>query len=193
MSRLPSELRTRRLLLRRFEARDIAAVCRGLRDWNVAKWLGRVPHPYVPRHAKSWLARTEPEWNAGRDYTLAIVKRGGPDHVIGAVGIHNLHGHEQPCGYWLARKHWGKGYVSEAFGALLEAVFACNPNAHPVATALPENKSSIRVLQKAGFKRQPRQLMLPNVARHRRMRVLYFTYAGRGAVTAEPRPTGITS
>lgn len=184
MSQHSDRIITSRLVLRRFESRDVPGIVRELGNWNVARWLGRVPHPYVARHAHRWLARSVPAWDAGHDFTLAIVKRGGPDQIMGAVGAHNLHQREQPCGYWLAERHWGRGYMSEAIGAILDALYREKPDARPIATALPANRASINVLQNAGFVRDFRQSNQFNAASRRKMRVLHFTYAGKGAVTA---------
>lgn len=193
MSNLPERIITPRLVLRRAECRDVSDIVCGLGNRNVACWLGRVPHPYVPRHAHGWLAHSRQEWDAGRDLTLAIVRQGGPDRIIGAVGAHNLADVEQPCGYWLGERHWGKGYVSEALSALLAALFELKPDARPVATALPDNHASINVLEKAGFAREFYQSNQINVARHRKVRVLHFTYRGKGAVTANTPEPSMTS
>ncbi|RYH06385.1 MAG: N-acetyltransferase, partial [Alphaproteobacteria bacterium] len=56
-------------------------------------------------------------------------------------------------GYWLGEPHWGKGYMSEAVKALLEAVFATGLYPRLQARALKSNVGSLNVLEKAGFKR----------------------------------------
>lgn len=184
MSRLPDRLVTRRLVLRPYEETDIPAIVRGLNNRNVARWLGRVPHPYVPRHARGWIARCRDLQSTGKDFTLGIARREGRGGIIGAVGAHNLLEPQQSCGYWLAEPHWGEGYTSEAFAALLAALFEFKPEAQPVATALPDNLASINVLYKAGFKREFRSSFQTNTARRRKVRVLHFTYRGKGAVSS---------
>lgn len=186
MSKLPNQIITPRLVLRPYEVSDIPAIVRGLNNWNVARWLGRVPHPYVPRHARGWVAYSRRLRDKGKDFTLGFARRDGRGEIIGAVGVHNLLEQRQPCGYWLAEPHWGKGYTSEAVQALLSALFEFKPEARPVATALPDNLASINVLQKAGFAREIRQSCQTNLARGRKMRVVHFTYAGKGAVSSGP-------
>ena len=176
MIALPDRLVTRRLVLRPIEERDIPDVVRALANWDVASKLGRVPHPYVARHARGWIATSRRQRAAGLDFTLGIALRSRPQVIIGAVGAHNLAGAVQPVGYWLAESCWGEGYISEALRALLAALLEVKPDASLEATSLPDNHGSIRVLEKAGFRRSTHRLMLNCQARGRKMRCLHFTF-----------------
>lgn len=176
---------TDRLILRTLEQNDVPALVRGLSNWNVSRWLGRVPHPYTPCHARTWLEQAAQQRRAGRALTLGIVRRGGPDIVIGAVGSHNIEGCKQSCGYWLAEDHWGRGYLTEAMRGLLAALFVERHDAEPIATCLPDNAASIRVLEKSGFRRERRRSYIMNVAHNRKMQVVHFTFPDRAD---HPRP-----
>jgi [ribosomal protein S5]-alanine N-acetyltransferase len=58
--------------------------------------------------------------------------------------------------YHLGRPYWGRGYATEAACAVIDSIFAM-PLVHRVsAEAVAENTSSIRVLEKAGMKREGR-------------------------------------
>lgn len=63
---------------------------------------------------------------------------------------------EAELGYRLKRRAWGKGYATEGSKALLEKSFQEFGLDRVVATALPENAASIRVLEKAGFRFETR-------------------------------------
>jgi RimJ/RimL family protein N-acetyltransferase len=56
-------------------------------------------------------------------------------------------------GYWVGREHWGRGVATKALVRFLAEVPARPLHAH-VAT---HNVGSIRVLEKAGFRRDPEQ------------------------------------
>jgi [ribosomal protein S5]-alanine N-acetyltransferase len=58
--------------------------------------------------------------------------------------------------YHLGRPYWGRGYATEAARAVIGRIFAM-PLVHRVsAEAVAENTASIRVLEKAGMKREGR-------------------------------------
>lgn len=178
MTGMPASLSTRRLDLRRVRDGDIPAIVRGLGNWNVARWLGRVPHPYHPIHARQWIRRTAAAADNDAMAGFVIVRKGGPGVVIGGIGVNDVSARLPIIGYWLAEAHWGKGYASEALRAVLAALFDAKPGAMPVATCLPANRRSITVLERVGFKRDRRTCIAANAALRRKMRVLNFTYAG---------------
>jgi RimJ/RimL family protein N-acetyltransferase len=55
-------------------------------------------------------------------------------------------------GYRLFKKHWGKGYASEACKRTIEYGFNDMNLARIVAHARKENSASLRVLEKCGMK-----------------------------------------
>lgn len=54
-------------------------------------------------------------------------------------------------GYTLARGHWGKGYATEALGALVDHLIATQPVHRFAASLDPNNVRSMRVLESTGF------------------------------------------
>lgn len=173
-SPLPATLATRRLLLRQPTEADIPALVRGLGNYKVARWLGRVPHPYVPRHTRRWLPFQRQAHQDGRDLSFVIVLAGRPRAVIGGLGAHDIDGARPVVGYWLAEPHWGRGYAGEALTAVLSELRRRNPAARPQATARAGNARSIAVLQRAGLARQPGRFMQWNRALGRKVAVLRF-------------------
>ena len=75
--------------------------------------------------------------------------------LIGDAGLSLLDGRgpEVEVGYTLARAWWGKGYATEAAGALLTAGFDDFGLDEIVAVADPANAASTRVLEKIGMRR----------------------------------------
>ena len=75
------DLATARLSLRRPAERDGEAIISIVGDWDVARRLARVPHPYGPDDARFFLERVVPaEW------VWAITLR-CEDRLLGAVGL----------------------------------------------------------------------------------------------------------
>lgn len=72
--------------------------------------------------------------------------------LIGFCGLDHLWGGEEiEIGYWLAPGYWGKGLATEAAHAVLRYGFNRLGLQRIVAVAHPENRASIRVLEKLGM------------------------------------------
>ena len=57
-------------------------------------------------------------------------------------------------GYWMGEQHAGKGYMGAAIRLLLEHGFDVMRLNRIEAACIPDNERSIRVLEKAGFRRE---------------------------------------
>ena len=80
----------------------------------------------------------------------------GYDEFIGLIGFWRIvkEHHYGELGYMLAHEHWGKGYISEAIGALFPFGFNTLGLHRIEAITRPENVASIRALEKNGFVRE---------------------------------------
>jgi 8-oxo-dGTP diphosphatase len=147
-------LRTQRLTIRPFQAGDAPAMHRLVNDWEVAKYLARVPFPYPRDLADEWIASTWPRIEAGDAWDLAIIgEEAGKDVLVGCIALTMQRGSRQAeLGYWVGRKFWGHGVAPEAAGRLLNWAFANLPLDSVVASALEENKRSGKVLLRLGFR-----------------------------------------
>jgi [ribosomal protein S5]-alanine N-acetyltransferase len=58
---------------------------------------------------------------------------------------------EVELGYRLCLKHWGKGYAEEAAAGMLRYAFGELGTEKIIAFALPQNRASVRILEKLGF------------------------------------------
>ena len=95
-------------------------------------------------------------WEPGL-FNCPLVLRDG-DVVVGRVGINPLwdeHGnvdYGEPELEWdLIRSYWGRGLATEAGRALLDYGFNVAGFDHLIAFAVPENKASLRVMEKIGM------------------------------------------
>ncbi len=132
-------IQTARLTLRPLIPADAGDIAAGLADWNVARWLTRVPHPYSLADAVAFIAANRA--NAG--VVWAITDATG---LVGIVGM------KREFGYWLARAAWGQGYATEVGQAVL-AQHLADPAAQPVISGhIIGNDRSANVLNKLGFR-----------------------------------------
>lgn len=66
--------------------------------------------------------------------------------LVGSISCFKMDGLDS-VGYWIAKKHWGKGIATKALSLLLQEV-----TVRPLhARAARQNRASIRVLQRCGF------------------------------------------
>lgn len=143
---LRPELGTRRLLLRRPEPGDAAAIVRIVGDRAVASRLSRVPHPYGAEDAAFFLAEVVPN-----EWTWAITLAGAPG-LIGCVGLTpGARADTAELGYWLAPDHWGAGIMTEAARAVAAFGFDTLGLSTLLSGYFAENPASGRVLEKLGF------------------------------------------
>lgn len=140
------ELATDRLLLRRPNDGDADAIVHIVGDWEVARRLARVPHPYGPADAAFFLERVVPaEW-------VWAITLEGLDELMGVVGLTPEEGKDTAeLGYWLSRAQWDRGIATEAGKAVVSYGFRTLDLAYITSGYFEENPASGRVLEKLGF------------------------------------------
>jgi RimJ/RimL family protein N-acetyltransferase len=144
MSRI---LETERLLLRPPQAADISHFMPLLADFDVAKNLSRVPHPYTEDDACAFVVQAAWGWSTGEDLAFAILRK-RPDAYIGICGVHPARNWE--FGYWLGKPYWGQGYATEAVRRLAAFAFDVLGAECLAASWFHDNPASGRVLEKLG-------------------------------------------
>jgi len=144
---LPGKIETRRLVLRAPIRGDVPELVRLADNRNVSSKLARMPSPYTRADAIGFIeifAQRPDE----RPYAVTL-----EGHLIGVVGF-SYHESEPPeLGYWLGEPFWGKGYMTEAARALIDAAQPTHHYDLIVARALEDNTASLHVLEKLGFQR----------------------------------------
>ena len=140
-----TRITTKRLELRKLCRDDLAALVRQIDDWEVARWLSRVPYPYTMADAETWLSHVETQKLA-----LTIFRN---DHLVGGVGLSEGDDGYHELGFWLGQDYWGRGYATEAAAALLDHARTGLGIEAIKASYITGNEASANVLQKLGFER----------------------------------------
>lgn len=144
---------TDRLLLRHPVTRDLPAIAAICGEWDVARRLARVPHPYGLEDARFFLERVVPnEWVWA--LTLSTT-----DPLFGTIGLlPDIRVNAAELGYWLAPDAWGQGFATEAANAVVHFAFDTLQLSHLTSGHAEENPASSRVLKKIGFHETERTL-----------------------------------
>jgi ribosomal-protein-alanine N-acetyltransferase len=145
------ELRTDRLWLRRFLPGDVDDALAYRDDPEFSRYLPPIPQPFRREHAERFVIQNMSDpWDSSP--TFAIVLDG---RVIGTVSF-DVDRDQQLAmvGFAIGRRHWGKGYGSEAVRAALNWAFQAHDLAKVWACTDVRNLRSQRLMEKMGMQRE---------------------------------------
>lgn len=109
----------------------------------------RLPHPYPPDGATTFVAEAEADRLAGRKQAFAIRWNG---EVVGCCGVFGLEPGATPeVGYWVGQPYRGAGVATASLQALLDHAFGELGLEFVTAKVLEGNAASLQVLAKCGF------------------------------------------
>jgi len=149
-------LQTERLTLRLHARSDIPALMRLIGAREVAATTLRIPHPYTEADAEDFIAGTQEELLNGSGLRLGIIVRES-DTLCGGVGLRVEPDHRRAeLGYWIGVPYWGKGYATEAAGAMLKYGFDTLQLHRIFASHFAGNLASATVLRKIGMRHEGR-------------------------------------
>ena len=145
------DLATERLRLRAPLPRDAVALLALIGDPEVTKYLN-VPTITTLAEAQALLERLDQRY-AARDMIRWAIELVEHKEMIGTVGLlrFDLEHRHAELGYDIARRWWGQGLTPEAARAVIRYGFSVLGLHRIEAGVLPENRASVRVLQKLGF------------------------------------------
>ncbi|HEU0097535.1 MAG TPA: GNAT family N-acetyltransferase [Allosphingosinicella sp.] len=149
--------RTERLLLRPGWSQDAPALFEAIGDERIVRNLATAPWPYRPADAEAFLAT---ERKASEPSLLILRRTGEAPELIGGMGFGRRPTGELEFGYWIARRHWGRGYATEAGRAVLAAARHSLRLKRLDAGHFLDNPASGRVLEKLGFR--PTGMIVPH-------------------------------
>lgn len=138
-----------RLILRVLESNDVKSLQKIWGDEEVmGLCTGATPHEKLPKIIEYY---KECEVAKGLSVYAVVEKCSG--NLVGAAGFNVEESLERvELIYHFVKDSWGKGYASETAKACVEIAKENNAVSCVFASADPSNKSSLKVLEKAGFK-----------------------------------------
>lgn len=151
MEQLP-KLETERLILRPPELADAPTMRALADDFDIARNLLAMPHPYTDADARQFIEQRRAEMeHDDTGCAFAIIRR-TDQQFMGMIGFGiNAEHRRAELGYWLGKPYWGQGYATEAARATLRYCFDQLELNKVCAGHFAHNPASGRVLQKLGM------------------------------------------
>lgn len=151
--RLPT-IRGKQVLLRWLEDDDVDDLFRIFGDPEVMRYWSSPP--LADRAAAATLLAEIRELFANHTLYQWGVALPGEGTVIGTCTLTSFHAESgrAEIGFALGRKHWGRGYMSDAVDALLDYAFGPLGLRRLEADVDPRNGPSLRLLERIGFRRE---------------------------------------
>lgn len=145
-------IETNRLILRKINQNDYSEMKSILqnKDLMLIGW-GKT---YSDDEVQTWINKIMEQYEKyGYSYYIAIEKNS--NNVIGIMGIIpvNIKNTDYiEIAYILKQEYWGNGYATEGINACISYAFSTLNADKIIAQVIPENKSSIKVLERLGMK-----------------------------------------
>ncbi|WP_329399392.1 GNAT family N-acetyltransferase [Streptomyces melanogenes] len=167
----PVILSTERLLLRPVGPQDADAAYAACQDPDIQRWT-TVPSPYLREHAEAFTGTFAPNgWRDDSEFTFAVLLKdasgtgeadeatgtgeaqGAPPEgaLVAMVGVMRRGENVAELGFWAAKEHRGRGYMTEAAVAAARWAFESAGVERLEWRAEVGNAASRAVAEKAGF------------------------------------------
>ena len=139
------------------------------RGGDYAEWAGlrAASRPFLEPWEPSWgpdelepaawrvrMKRYREDYRQGQAIPFLLFEKSGAKRMLGGItlgGIRRGVSQSAHLGYWMGAEFAGKGYMTEAVGAVLRHAFDTLGLHRVEAACIPDNARSARVLEKAGF------------------------------------------
>jgi len=146
------ELHGEKCTLRAWHPNDVESLVRHANNRKV--WLNMrdgFPHPYTHSDALDWIARAR----AAQPVTSFAIVLG--NEAVGGIGFElhtDIERFSAEVGYWLGEEFWGRGIATDALVAATAYALKAYKLNRIYALPFRDNLASIRVLKKAGYRRE---------------------------------------
>lgn len=138
-------IKTERLILRRYESRDLEDLYEYLSDPEVVKY-----EPYKPMNINE--VKDNLNWRISTDEMIAV-ELIDTRKMIGNIYLGKREFETIELGYVFNKKYWGNGYAYESCNALIKDAF--NKGIHRIyAECDTQNKNSWKLLESLSFEKE---------------------------------------
>lgn len=140
-------------LLRPFQITDKQALAKHANNEKVSNNLrDRFPHPYTEADAEWFISFVLQDNDPVKDFIVEV--NGEAAGVISFWPGEDVYKQNAEIGYWLGEVHWGKGIMTAVIKTIVNYIFEKFEIKRIFAIPFATSTGSVKVLEKAGFKRE---------------------------------------
>lgn len=135
---------------------DDAITIVNLMNYEIAKYLYEVPYPYKIDDALNFIKSSYKNFSLHNGITFGIEYKNTLESnlsLAGTIGIKEIDyvNKKANIGYWIGKQYQGKGIATECIKLIVNYAFDILELEEISAYVFPDNKPSIRGLEKNGF------------------------------------------
>lgn len=147
-------LKTERLIIRSPQASDIPRIVKFANNSKVADMTLNIPFPYEEEDAIFWINNANQGLKNKSQFSCAICRK-STNEFIGGVSLRvNKRFNRAGLGFWIAEPFWNNGFATEAVEEIIKFGFEEVQLNKIIATHLPNNPASGKVMTKNGMVRE---------------------------------------
>ncbi len=141
-----------RITLRQIRKRDAESIQKHAHDKLVSRYMTCLPFPYKIEHALLWIKNCH-RVNRTKTDIMWGIQDNTTGEIIGGIGLHHINYQHKNAetGYWIGRKYWRLGLMTEAVKLVLKYAFKELKLIRVYAVCMHPNTASMGVLIKVGF------------------------------------------
>jgi len=141
-------IKGRNYTLRPYRKGDEESLQKNINDKEITRNTLTVPYPYTMKDARWWIRNAHKQTTPNLRFAIDV-----DGSVVGCVSLESIvKGYKAEIGYWLGRDYWGKGIMTDAVKKITAYGFKRLNLKRIYANVFLFNKSSARVLERAGYK-----------------------------------------
>ena len=146
----PPKLITERIILKAVTENDVISYEKYFVDYEIIRHLSSgVPWPYPKNGVKAYIKENIIPKQGKDKWVWGIFLKENSEELIGVVDLWRL-GKPEHRGFWLGRKFWGKGIMTEAVNPITEFAFQKLGFETLIFSNAKGNIASRRVKEKTG-------------------------------------------
>jgi RimJ/RimL family protein N-acetyltransferase len=152
----PDKIKGKNIILRKIRLSDVTDIYKKFHKSEILKWtLFQPPKNYSIEDQKQWIKKTLSKTKAHKAYVFGITLS-HQDKIIGIASLEkfNWKNKNAQIGYWLTKKHWGKGIMPQTVKLILNFAFKKLKLHRVYGAVFADNIPSQKVLEKCGFTKE---------------------------------------